>query len=186
MGEGLIVMTGNKKYFIGLSNKLGEYTLYYHMNTEMIYLSRYDNPNDAIDVLNRYTLIGTSDIIAQTIYDRIILFVENDISMREFILSMFVIFKYADTIEFQQLIKILDYADEHAGDDLIVYLNNTLISVHPGNKELSMYIAICNSLISISTTLNSHTLYDPTSNIVSDLISSIMDVFGYEIAENIQ
>lgn len=167
-------MTGNKKYFIGLSNKPNEYILYYLMDNQMIYLSRYDNPDDAISALNKYSLIGTTDRLALEIFDQIAIFVENEINIRDFILSMFVTFKYADTVEFQHLIQILTVID-----------NNGDVSIYSNNKELVIYTALYNYMTSIQSTLNLRILYDPSSNVISSLISYIMGTFGYESTEGI-
>jgi hypothetical protein len=177
-------MNENKKYFIGLSDIPGEYILYYLMNDKMIYLSKYNNPEDAVNALNKYNLIGTSDKIGLELFNQISLFVEKDIQEHDFIMSLFVTFKYADTIGFQNLIQILNISDKI--NNFRDQLNDLVRWNPPCNKELLMYISLYDLIASVSITLNMRTLYDPISKVVTNLIKQIMNIFDYNPTENIQ
>lgn len=101
-------MLNKQKYFIGLSDKIGEYNLYYIYKHKKIFIAKYDNPQTIINDLNKYELLGTSDKLGQEIYHQLILYIDGILDIEEFIKSILVIFKFTDSIEFQRLLFILD------------------------------------------------------------------------------
>lgn len=180
-------MSGNKKFFIGLSNKYNEYMLYYINETKntLIYIRRYDNGTDAINDLNKYSLIGTSDIVGSNILDQIQMYICNNIYIHDFIRAIFTIFKFNETPEFQELINIIDAIEKTNND--IVYksrLDHLANCVYPDNSELKMYISMYYLAESIKfSLLGCNTLYDPESSMINLFINQIMTIFGYTPVE---
>jgi hypothetical protein len=177
-------MAGNKKYYLGLSDRPNEYRICYLLEGSMIYLRRYNDSVIAVSDLDRYNLIGTSDVIGSSILNQLVIYVYGDIDVRDFILSMFDIFKYSGTVELQQLIEILNLIDKDLDPYVYEsYLDHYSECLYPDNVELKIYVSIYKLLRSIESTLNIDTLYDPRVETISLFINNIMILFGYEAVE---
>lgn len=107
------------KYLIGPSKKYGEYILYmnkiYDHNDHLIEIARYDDPQKAINAMILCNNAGNHTATDIKIYNAIISFIDEDISLHDLLISFLCIFGYKEDPRLQDVIEtVISYNDNNS------------------------------------------------------------------------
>ena len=108
LGDKLIPKENNdNKYLIGPANEYGEYSLYLYTNYNLIELYKFNNIQNAINILNRINHIGSHDDIKINIFNILIKYIDRILTVNETIIGILSMFGYKNNPRLQRLISIL-------------------------------------------------------------------------------
>lgn len=96
-------------YLLGPSNQFGEYILYLNHPDDwvdhLLEISRYSNPQQAIDALNKFNRVGSHVDSALQTFNLIVCYIQSEITLHELLIGIISLFGYRDDIRLQQVIE---------------------------------------------------------------------------------
>jgi hypothetical protein len=134
-----------RMYLLGSSNKLGEYQLYLNEATEfsdrLVKICRYDDPQVAINALNKFNNVGSHHLLNLQVYTVISQYIVKDIPLHDMLVGVISLFGYRDDIRLQQLLQtMISYNPCGIYKDLPALLKNDIkyLKIH-GNYLFKYY-----------------------------------------------
>lgn len=126
-----------------------------YLGSNIIEICRYENAIDALNALRKFNAAGGHGEVVQKIYDSIVLYSRDDISMEDFLISCLVAFGFKDDPRLQQIIQVQTSYHRDGdveGPDLPMALRADIKrmanrSDDAGNSLLKMYSDIYDTMI---------------------------------------
>lgn len=127
-------------YLLGPSNKYGEYKLYLNHDGNLIEICKFDDPNIAINLLNRYNQMASHDKLALKVYNIVSEYIKRNIYLSDMILGIISSFGYKDSPKLQDLIMSLNELTIHKlnfrTQNAFMHNDNHLYKIYLGLYDL--------------------------------------------------